>query len=99
VVASGQIQTLLREDEYGPLLRDDAIMGLAFAQILLGETVDAEVKKRALLAIQRQSLPLVIEHRGWDDPDARLQRLQNMRDVLHDCIEVNQLTLLLPEES
>jgi uncharacterized protein YfeS len=97
VVEPDRLQMLLTEDAFGPFLRDEAVIGLAFAQILVGETLDAEVKRWALLAIQRQSLRMVIEHRGWADPAARLHRLRKMRDVLCDSVDVLQL-VLLPEE-
>jgi uncharacterized protein YfeS len=75
------VQALGADDELGLLLRDEAILALAFAQIIVEGRVDPEVRRRALLALVRQGLPALIH--GWGDrAHARRERLEKMRAVL-----------------
>jgi uncharacterized protein YfeS len=80
-----QVQALLDESEYDVCVRDDALIAVAFGQIVLEGQADAEIKRRALLALQRQALPVLIKHRGWVDPQERIERLRRMREVLSQC--------------
>lgn len=81
VVDEVQVQALGADDELGLLVRDEAILALAFAQIIVEGRVDPEVRRRALLAITRQGLPVLIH--GWGErAHARRERLEKMRAVL-----------------
>ena len=80
-VEPDEVQALGADDELGLLLRDEAILALAFAQIVVEGRVDPEVRRRALLALTRQSLPALLH--GWGDlAHARRERLEAMRAAL-----------------
>jgi uncharacterized protein YfeS len=77
-----EVQALLDETADDVFVRDDTVIAVAFGQIVLEGKVDAEIKRRAMLALQRQSLPTLIEHRGWISPPERIERLRRMLEVL-----------------
>src|SRR5262249_51844043 len=52
-----QVRKLLADDRFSFDTRDDAIIALAFAQLVLEGKVTPETKRRGLLAIGRQSVP------------------------------------------
>lgn len=64
-----------KEALFERLTRDDAIIALAFAQIIVDGQAQEKVLDRALKAVQRQSNDRMIEFRGWDDPDYRKEVL------------------------
>jgi uncharacterized protein YfeS len=82
VTDPADVKELLEEDQFSFIMRDDAIIGLAFGQLLLEGKVDVEVKRRANTALQRQALPAVLAHRNWVDLHERLQRLGKMAKVI-----------------
>ena len=82
VVEPEQVRKLLDESEYDVFVRDDTVIAVAFGQVVLDGRVDAEIKRRAMLALQRQSLSVVIERRGWVSPQERIERVRRMREVL-----------------
>ncbi len=61
--------------------RDDVAIALAFSELALDGRVSRPVLQRALLAIERQSLPGVAKARGRDAA-ARAHDLRAMKDVL-----------------
>jgi uncharacterized protein YfeS len=75
-----EAQNLREQDEFSFYIRDYVAIALAFGQLLLAGKIDAEPKRRALLAIERQSLPIITEH--WNSAKERIERLQKMRSVL-----------------
>jgi uncharacterized protein YfeS len=76
-----EVQAVGADDELGLLVRDEAILALAFAQIIVEGKVEPEVRRRALLALTRQSLPALIH--GWgDSARARAEHIERMRAVL-----------------
>jgi uncharacterized protein YfeS len=80
-VDADEVQALGADDELGLLVRDEAILALAFGQIIVEGRVDPEVRRRALLALVRQSLPALIH--GWGDlARTRTARVERMRAVL-----------------
>jgi uncharacterized protein YfeS len=81
VVDEDEVQALGADDELGLLVRDEAVIALAFAQIIEEGRVDPEVRRRALLAITRQGLPALI-HGFGDSAHARREHLAAMRDAL-----------------
>lgn len=81
-VGPARVRRLLEEDEYSLIVRDDAVIALAFGQLLLEGVIDGETRRRALSALRRQAQPAVVEHRGWDDPEGRTGRLAKMAGVL-----------------
>jgi uncharacterized protein YfeS len=81
VVDADEVQAVGADDELGLLVRDEAILALAFAQIIVEGRVDLEVRRRAMLALVRQSLPALI-HGFGDHARARTERIERMRAVL-----------------
>lgn len=73
---------LLPLHEFHILTYDDAVIGLAFGQLVLRGKVDDGIRDDALAAIRRQGLPVVIRFRGWVDESERITRLEAMRRVL-----------------
>jgi uncharacterized protein YfeS len=85
-VDADEVQAIGADDELGLLLRDEAILALAFAQIIVEGRVDLEVRRRAMLALVRQGLPALIH--GWgDSARARTARIERMRAVLAQHLE------------
>ncbi|MDQ6786369.1 MAG: hypothetical protein M3033_06065 [Acidobacteriota bacterium] len=81
VTDSNEAQQLWKEDEFSFRLRDESVIALAFGQLLIEGKVDAEPKRRALLAIERQLLSTMIEN--WEDfAEERVDRLEKMKAVL-----------------
>ena len=79
----GCLQAALDTDSgFSVLRRDDFIIGLAFAQLLLEGAVDAEVKRRALLALRRQATDVVLSFRRGGGEDARKSQLAGFERVL-----------------
>lgn len=65
---------------------DNAIIGTAFAQLVLEGTIDADIKGLAIVAIKRQMLPMLIDGYADGYKDIRKQQLTKMLEVL-DKIE------------
>jgi uncharacterized protein YfeS len=82
VIEPDQVREMLTGSEYDVSVRDDAVIAVAFGQIVLEGDVEAEIKRRALSALQRQALPFVISQRGWVSSRERIERLRRMREVL-----------------
>ena len=81
VVEPDEVQAIGADDELGLLLRDEVVIALAFAQIVVDGRVEPEVRRRALVALTRQSLPALIH--GWgDSARLRTERVERMRAVL-----------------
>ncbi|AUX41178.1 hypothetical protein SOCE26_025850 [Sorangium cellulosum] len=82
-VDAAEVQALGEEDEYSLLTRDEVILALAFSQIVTEGKLDPEVRRRALLALARQSLPALLsayEGRALE----RAQRLDRMKAALSE---------------
>lgn len=62
---------------------DNAITGIAFAQLVLEGTVDSDIKELAIIAIKRQMLPMLIDGYAEDYKDVRKQQLTKMLEVLN----------------
>lgn len=74
VLNSGSAFELLR--------RDDMIIGLAFAQLLLDGALDSLVRERAIAALRRQATGTVLSFRGGGGDEARQEQLVGFRQVL-----------------
>jgi|HubBroStandDraft_4_1064222.scaffolds.fasta_scaffold310958_2 uncharacterized protein YfeS len=81
VVEAGEVQALGEADELGLVTRDQAIVALAFAQIIVDGKVDAEVRRRAILALARQGLPALLAAFGLR-ARRREAYVTRMREVL-----------------
>lgn len=80
-VNADAVQALGADDEFSLLTRDEVILALAFAQIVVEGRLDAEVRRRAMLALARQALPALL-HPWGDRALQRAERLDRMREVL-----------------
>lgn len=80
-VEEDEVQALGADDETGLLLRDEVIIALAFAQLIVDGRVDPEVRRRAILAITRQSLPALVHGFGFRGRE-RTASLARMREIL-----------------
>ena len=75
------VQSLGEDDEFSLLTRDDAVLALAFAQLIVDGRIDAEVRRRAMLALARQALPALMA--AWGAKRlVRAERIDKMRAVL-----------------
>ncbi|WP_437579296.1 hypothetical protein [Sorangium sp. So ce887] len=82
-VDAAEVQALGEDDEYSLLMRDEAILALAFSQIVTEGRLEPEVRRRALLALARQALPALLsafEGRALE----RALRIDRMRAVLSE---------------
>lgn len=75
-------ESLDEDDGFSILTRDDFILGLAFAQLLVEGAVDPDVKSKAMLALKRQSLEVTLDFRGVDSPEARKEQLEDFGLIL-----------------
>jgi uncharacterized protein YfeS len=81
VVQEGEVHALGADDEYSLLTRDEAILALAFGQLVVEGKIDEEVRRRALIALKRQTLPALLH--GWGERMAeRAARIERMKGVL-----------------
>lgn len=77
------IQDSLDEDDgFSILTRDDFILGLAFAQLLVDGTVDPDVKSKAMLALKRQAMEVVLDFRDVENAETRREQLEDFGLIL-----------------
>ena len=72
----------LEDDHFSVLTRDDFMIALAFAQLVLDGKVDSQVREMALYSLRRQATDVVIAFRGWTEVEERLTRLAQMQTAL-----------------
>ncbi len=82
-----QLRKELPSAHFHVITRDDAVIGLAFAQLALEGRVDTEVLRRAKVALRREALPAVVQFRGWTDPSERKEKLAEMHRILSAVTE------------
>jgi uncharacterized protein YfeS len=80
-----QVQAIGADDELGLLVRDEAILALAFGDLVLTGRVDAEPPRRAMLALARQALPPLL-HGFGERMKAREERVARMRAILGQLV-------------
>lgn len=81
VVDEDAVQAVGAEDEHSLLLRDEVILALAFASLAIDGAIHLEVQRRALVALQRQTLPALLH--GFGDGAARRRKaIERMREIL-----------------
>jgi uncharacterized protein YfeS len=77
------LEQLLKTDrKFTLLIRDEFIMGLAFAQLVLEGTVDPSVRQRALIALERQATDVLLSFRGGGEESRRKGKLAGFRRIL-----------------
>lgn len=81
VVDEAEVEAIGAEDESGLLLRDEAIVALAFAELIVDGRLEPEVRRRAILALGRQALPALI-HGFGERGKQREAHVARMREVL-----------------
>jgi uncharacterized protein YfeS len=81
VIGADEVQAIGEDDEYSLLTRDEAVIALAFAQIIVEGQIDPEVRRRAVLALKRQSLPALL-HAWGERRLLRAARVERMANVL-----------------
>lgn len=82
VLIPESIVELIAEDRISFQLRDDIIIALAFAQILLEGHIEADIKRLAIIALQRQSTQPALDLWTDDCHDERRERLQILNHIL-----------------
>ena len=81
VTEQAEVERLLEDDEFSLGTRDDAVIAVAFGQLILEGKMEPEINRRALVALERQSLPLILK--GWGENAAeRTERLEKMKAAL-----------------
>lgn len=81
VVAEDEVQSLGEDDELGLLVRDEAILALAFGELILRGRIDPEARRRAMLALTRGALPALLHGYG-ERMKKRETRVARMREVM-----------------
>lgn len=64
------------------IAKDDFIIALAFAQLVLEGTIDPSVKRNAIAALNREGTQAVLEYRGGGADELRGRQLNELRRVL-----------------
>jgi uncharacterized protein YfeS len=81
VVEEAEVMALGADDELGLLVRDEAILALAFGELIVSGRVEPEVRRRAVLALTRQALPALLH--GWGEQRKKREaHVARMREVL-----------------
>ena len=83
---AGLEQSLNTDNGFALLRRDDFIIGLAFAQLLLEGVVDPDVRRRAIAALRRQGTDVVISFRGGGGEDAWKKQLLEFQRILEAAL-------------
>jgi uncharacterized protein YfeS len=60
----------------------DRDFAVAFAEIVFLGNASTEIAAAAIKSLKRQSLPEVLEFRGWSDPSERRSRYEEMIEAL-----------------
>ncbi|HET7731960.1 MAG TPA: hypothetical protein VFK48_18205 [Usitatibacter sp.] len=76
----------LEREHFHILTYDDAIVGVAFAELVMTGTVNEDIAEAAIHSLERQALPELLEFRGWSDPAERRERCEQMISVLRRSV-------------
>jgi uncharacterized protein YfeS len=80
-VDEAEVMALGERDELGLLVRDEALLGLCFGDLVLRGRLEPELRRRALLSLTRQALPALL-HGFGDRMRSREAHVARMREVL-----------------
>jgi uncharacterized protein YfeS len=72
----------LEREHFHILTYDDAVVATAFAEIVLLGADTGELADAAIRSLTRQSMPEVLEFRGWSDPALRVAHCEEMIGAL-----------------
>ena len=81
-IPDAELEDRLEEEHFDILTYDDAVIAMAFAQLVLEGSPSRVVAALAMRSLKRQSLPEVIAFRGWPDPAERKERCAEMLQVM-----------------
>jgi uncharacterized protein YfeS len=79
-----ELEHRLEREHFHILTYDDAVVAAAFAEIVFLGDASPEMAAAAIKSLMRQSLPEMLEFRGWSDPSERLARCEEMISVLRE---------------
>lgn len=72
----------LEREHFHIFTYDDAVVALAFAELVFLGNASQDMAAAAIKCLKRQSTPEVLEFRGWSDPSERRSRCEEMIEVL-----------------
>ena len=72
----------LDREHFHILTYDDAVVALAFAEVVFLGNASPDMAAAAIKALKRQSTPEMLEFRGWSDPAERRERCEEMIEAL-----------------
>ena len=77
-----KIAELVKTDKHGILARYNVVIAICFGQLVLEGQIDPEMKRLALIALNRQKHPSVSELYAEDYRERRLEIINKMIDAL-----------------
>jgi uncharacterized protein YfeS len=77
-----ELEHRLEREHFHILTYDDALVAVAFAELVFQGNASDEIAAAAIKSLKRQALPEVLEFRGWSDPAERRERCEQMIEVL-----------------
>lgn len=81
-IPDGELAYRLEREHSHILVYDDAVVALAFAELVFLGNASAEMAAAAIRSLKRQCTPEVLEFRGWSDPSERRDRCAEMAEAL-----------------
>jgi uncharacterized protein YfeS len=81
-VPDEDLNRYLEREHFHILTYDDAVVAVAFAEVVFRGTASIEIVEAASKALERQCLPIILEFRGWSDPSERRARCEEMIGAL-----------------
>lgn len=72
----------LEREHFHIFTYDDAVVALAFAELVFLGNASPEMASAAIKCLKRQATPEVVEFRGWSDPAERRARCEEMIEAL-----------------
>jgi uncharacterized protein YfeS len=81
-VPEEELAQRLEREHFHILTYDDVVVAIAFAEFILRGSVSPDMVEAAVKSLERQSLPEVMEFRGWSDPSERRERCEEMIGAL-----------------
>jgi uncharacterized protein YfeS len=72
----------LEREHFHIITYDDVVVAVAFAEIVFLGNASTQMALSATRSLKRQSLPEVLEFRGWSDPSERRSRCEEMIEAL-----------------
>lgn len=81
-IPDDELADRLDRESFNILTYDDVLVAVAFGELVFKGSVPEELAQDAIRSLERQALPVLLEFRGWSDPDARRARCEQMIEVL-----------------